>query len=203
MYESASRTSHSFTVKKSGCLIATATYGSELSPQVQFLRGFRDNTVLTTFAGSSFMNAFNGFYYSFSPSVASVIADNSGLRDVMKVVLYPLLGILHMSSGVFSVFSFLPEFGIIAAGLIASSLIGIVYFLPIALIISLKKKFNVSEKLIRLMGLVLISSVLFLVLAEIFQVPSIMMLSTGAFVLVTITIATLTSFKLISKRLVQ
>ena len=29
-----------------GCLIATAAFGSELAPQVQFLREIRDNTVL-------------------------------------------------------------------------------------------------------------------------------------------------------------
>ena len=31
-----------------GCLIATAAFGSELAPQVQFLREIRDNTVLQT-----------------------------------------------------------------------------------------------------------------------------------------------------------
>jgi hypothetical protein len=36
--------------------------------EMQFLREFRDNTVYSTFAGSSFIIMFNGFYYSFSPS---------------------------------------------------------------------------------------------------------------------------------------
>jgi hypothetical protein len=201
-HEGASSSYTLFTVLKSSCLIATATYGSELSPQVQFLRGFRDNTVYSTFAGSSFMTAFNGFYYSFSPNVASIIADNSALKDIMKMVLYPLIGILHVRSAVFSVFSFLPELGIIFAGLIASSLIGMVYVLPVALIFRYFRKFKVSEKTTRLLDLVLISSVLVLVLAEIFQVPSIMMLSTGTFVLVTIATATLTSLRIISKRLI-
>lgn len=79
------------------CIIVTATYESELSPEVQFLREFRDNTVYSTFAGGSFMTVFKGFYYFFSSSVASVIADNSVLRDIMKVILYPLIGILHVS----------------------------------------------------------------------------------------------------------
>ena len=38
-----------------GCLIATAAYGSEMAPQVQFLREIRDNTVLQTQSGVSFM----------------------------------------------------------------------------------------------------------------------------------------------------
>ena len=202
-HKSASSSSKSFTVKKSGCLIATATYGSELSPQVQFLRGFRDNTVYGTFAGSSFMTVFNGFYYSFSPSVASVIAESSPLRDIMKVVLYPLIGILQVSSAVFSVFSFFPELGIIAAGLISSSLIGIVYVLPLALILCLKNKIKVSEKNIRFTGIFWMGSALTLVIAEGLKLPSLMMVSTGAFVLVTLATTTLTSLSFISKYLIH
>ena len=55
-----------------GCLIATAAYGSEMAPQVQFLREIRDNTVLQTQSGTSFMTAFNSFYYTFSPTIAAV-----------------------------------------------------------------------------------------------------------------------------------
>ena len=36
-----------------GCLIATATFGSELAPQVQQLRELRDNTILQTESGTS------------------------------------------------------------------------------------------------------------------------------------------------------
>ena len=51
-----------------GCLIATAAFGSEMAPQVQFLRELRDDTVLQTESGSAFMTGFNQFYYSFSTS---------------------------------------------------------------------------------------------------------------------------------------
>ena len=37
-----------------GCLIATATFGSELSPQVQQLRELRNNTIFQTQSGSLF-----------------------------------------------------------------------------------------------------------------------------------------------------
>ena len=56
--------------KGGGCLIATAAFGSEMAPQVQFLREIRDNKVLQTESGSAFMTGFNQFYYSFSPAVA-------------------------------------------------------------------------------------------------------------------------------------
>ena len=53
-----------------GCLIATAAFGSEMAPQVQFLKEIRDSTVLQTQSGSAFMTGFNQFYYYFSPTIA-------------------------------------------------------------------------------------------------------------------------------------
>jgi predicted phosphodiesterase len=191
----------SFTVKMSGCLIATATYGSELSPQVQFLRSFRDNTVTNTFAGSSFMNVFNSFYYSFSPTAASVIANNSPLRTVMKGILYPLIGILHVSSAAFSIFHVFPELGVVISGILASSLIGIVYFLPIILLLFFIKKFQVSSKIIRLTGYILVGTFILLVIAEVTKLSLMMMVTTGAFVLFTMLFVTLTSLKSITERL--
>jgi PKD repeat protein len=202
IYDSSSSSSKSFTIKKYGCLIATATYGSELSPQVQFLRGFRDNTVLTTFAGSSFMNVFNEFYYSFSPSVASIIAENSILRTIMKGVLYPLIGILHLSSTIFSSFSFAVELGVILAGLLASALIGVVYVLPLALIFSFIKKIKISRKIIHIMGLIWFGSIMTLFIAEVSNSPLIMMISTSVFVIVTLSTTVLTFLRILTKRLI-
>ena len=74
-----------------GCLIATAAFGSELAPQVQFLREIRDNTVLQTESGTSFMTGFNQFYYSFSPIVADYERENPTFKEVVKITLTPLL----------------------------------------------------------------------------------------------------------------
>jgi len=74
-----------------GCLIATAAYGSEMAPQVQFLREIRDNTVLQTQSGTSFMTAFNTFYYTFSPAIADYERENPVFKEVVKVGLTPLL----------------------------------------------------------------------------------------------------------------
>ena len=74
-----------------GCLIATAAFGSELSPQVQFLREIRDNTVLQTESGISFMTSFNQFYYSFSPVIADYERENPAFKEVVKLTLTPLL----------------------------------------------------------------------------------------------------------------
>ena len=74
-----------------GCLIATATFGSEMAPQVQFLREIRDNTVLQTESGSAFMTSFNQFYYSFSPTIADYERENPAFKEAVKIVLTPLL----------------------------------------------------------------------------------------------------------------
>ena len=82
--------------KDGGCLIATATYGSELAPQVQFLREIRDNTVLSTTSGTSFMVAFNSFYYSFSPAVADLERQNPMFKETVKIAITPLLSSLSL-----------------------------------------------------------------------------------------------------------
>ena len=77
--------------KGGGCLIATATFGSEMAPQVQFLRELRDNTVLQTESGTSFMTGFNQFYYSFSPAIADYERENPVFKETVKLTLTPLL----------------------------------------------------------------------------------------------------------------
>jgi len=79
--------------KKSGggCLIATAAFGSEMAPQVQFLREVRDNTVLQTESGVSFMTGFNQFYYSFSPVIADYERENPVFKELVKLTITPLL----------------------------------------------------------------------------------------------------------------
>ena len=53
--------------KGGGCLIATATYGSEMAPlRFNNSRELRDNQLLQTESGSAFMGTFNDIYYSFS-----------------------------------------------------------------------------------------------------------------------------------------
>ena len=74
-----------------GCLIATASYGSELAPQVQQLREIRDDVVLQTESGSTFMMGFNQFYYSFSPMIADYERENPVFKEAVKLIITPLL----------------------------------------------------------------------------------------------------------------
>ena len=79
-----------------GCLIATATFGSELAPQVQQLRELRDNTILSTKSGTAFMSGFNQFYYSFSPVIADMERNNPVFKEVVKLSLTPMLSTLSI-----------------------------------------------------------------------------------------------------------
>ena len=82
--------------EKSGCLIATATFGTEMAPQVQFLREIRDNIVLQTESGTSFMTTFNQFYYSFSPTIADYERENPIFKEAVKLAITPLLASLTL-----------------------------------------------------------------------------------------------------------
>ena len=79
-----------------GCLIATASYGSELAHQVQQLREIRDNIVQQTESGSAFMVGFNQFYYSFSPIIADYERENPVFKEAVKLTITPLLASLTL-----------------------------------------------------------------------------------------------------------
>jgi len=119
------------------CIIASAAHGSELAPEVQFLRMFRDQSVESTFAGSAFMKAFNAFYYSFSPAVASTMMQSPVLQEAVKLLLYPLVAVLRSASTVFDALGLAPELAVTVSGLVASTLIGVMYFVPVATIADL------------------------------------------------------------------
>ena len=74
-----------------GCLIATSTFGSELAPQVQQLRETRDNVLLKTESGKSFLTSFNQFYYSFSPTIADLERQNPLFKEIVKITITPLI----------------------------------------------------------------------------------------------------------------
>jgi len=79
-----------------GCLIATATYGSEMSSEVQQLRELRDNTLLNTKSGTQFMEYFNDVYYSFSPIIADYERENPVFRETVKLAITPLISSLSI-----------------------------------------------------------------------------------------------------------
>ncbi|MCZ6582014.1 MAG: hypothetical protein O6761_02440 [Thaumarchaeota archaeon] len=79
-----------------GCLIATAAFDSEMAPQVQLLREIRDNIVLNTESGTTFLAGFNEIYYSFSPTVADWERHNPIFKETVKLAITPLLTTLSI-----------------------------------------------------------------------------------------------------------
>jgi len=82
--------------EEGGCLIATATFGSEMAPQVQQLRELRDNSLLSTQSGTAFMAGFNQLYYSFSPTIADLEREHPAFREVVKLAITPMISSLSI-----------------------------------------------------------------------------------------------------------
>jgi len=120
-----------------GCLIATATYGSELAPQVQMLREIRDNSLMKTQSGQSFMQGFNEFYYSFSPAIADYERQNPVFKDTVKLTITPLLASLSILNYV----EFDSEESVLGFGIgIIMLNIGMYFVAPTLMILRLSKK---------------------------------------------------------------
>lgn len=179
---------------KSGCLIATAAFGSELAPQVQFLREYRDNTIMTTVAGSSFLNAFNTVYYTFSPTVADSERTHPLLQETVRAGISPLLGILQIAK-----FSTIGNnnLSVILSGIMASSLIGATYLWPAGLAIkSVRESRKPNPKII----LAVISGVLSLTLISlVIGNTQFIMITTSATVLTFVGLGAIYSSWAISK----
>jgi hypothetical protein len=65
---------------KSPCFIATAAYGTPLHDDINVLRDFRDEYLMTNPVGRAFVKA----YYTMSPPIAEVIRDNECLGTAVR-----------------------------------------------------------------------------------------------------------------------
>ncbi|MGY5140814.1 MAG: CFI-box-CTERM domain-containing protein [Candidatus Nitrosopumilus sp. Bin_571-38] len=121
--------------KGGGCLIATATYGSELAPQVQLLREIRDNSLLQTESGIQFMSTFNDFYYSFSPVIADYERENPMFKEIVKLVITPMISSLSLMENANS------ESEVMSLGLSVIMLnLGMYLGVPAVLIVGIRKR---------------------------------------------------------------
>ena len=125
-----------------GCLIATASFGSELAPQVQLLREIRDNTILQTKSGSAFMTGFNQLYYSFSPTIADYERENLIFKEAVKLILTPLLISLTLLQYV----DIDSEHEMLGYGIAIILLnIGMYFVAPAVLITKIRKRVNIEK----------------------------------------------------------
>jgi hypothetical protein len=119
-----------------GCLIATATYGSEMATQVQQLRELRDNQLLQTESGSAFIGIFNDIYYSFSPTIADYERENPMFKETVNLAITPMLSTLAIMENAES------ESEVLGLGLSVIALnLGMYIGAPTIVIISIRKIF--------------------------------------------------------------
>jgi hypothetical protein len=68
-----------------GCFIATAAYGTPMAEEIQILREFRDEYLLTNTLGQALVD----FYYRNSPPIAEFITEHPSLRPIVRTGLVP------------------------------------------------------------------------------------------------------------------
>ena len=119
-----------------GCLIATATYGSELAPQVQQLRELRDNQLLQTESGTAFMGTFNDIYYSFSPTIADMEREHPMFKEIVKLAITPMISTLSLMENAES------ESEVLSIGLSVIALnLGMYIAVPAIIMVGIRKRF--------------------------------------------------------------
>ena len=118
-----------------GCLIATATYGSEMATEVQQLRELRDNQLLQTASGKQFMGMFNDVYYSFSPTIADYERENPLFKEAVKLAITPMISSLSLMDGANS------ESEVLGIGLSVIMLnLGMYLGIPAVVIVGIRKR---------------------------------------------------------------
>ena len=118
-----------------GCLIATATYGSEMATEVQQLRELRDNQLMNTEYGSAFIGTFNHIYYSFSPVIADYERENPLFKETVKLAITPMISSLSLMENANS------ESEVLGLGLSVIMLnIGMYLGVPAVVIVGIRKR---------------------------------------------------------------
>jgi hypothetical protein len=151
------------------------------------------------------MLVFNAWYYSFSPGVAAYLNTHWVERTMMKGVLYPLVGILYLTSDLFSATSSYPEFAALISGLLASALIGAFYLgLPLSVLRAKVKRFRnwKGQGIVeRVLAAMLFGGLGTLMFGELFSSQPALIISTATIVLSTIFISSAIVSKKICSRL--
>ena len=79
--------------KLSPCFIATAAYGTPLHEDINVLRDFRDEYLMTSAVGRVFVKV----YYTTSPPIADVISKHEWLRAVVREgIVEPLVCVVRV-----------------------------------------------------------------------------------------------------------
>ncbi len=133
----------------SRCFIATASYGSEMASEVAHMRHIRDNMIGSNELGKLLVDGWNAFYYLWSPPIAKFITIHAPLLPVFRLLLLPLLGTVHVSGCIYTLFmTFNPTFSSAIAFLFAALSSATIYIMiPMLTLQSIyRKKFKHIRK---------------------------------------------------------
>jgi len=91
----------------SGCIIVTATYGSEMAPEVTYMRQVRDEMIASNQIGEVLVAQWNTFYYSWSPPIAHLISTQKMLQQISQALILPLIAVIHGTASIYSNIAYL------------------------------------------------------------------------------------------------
>ena len=78
------------------CFVATAAYGTPMAGEIQILRKFRDQYLLTNPLGQTLVD----LYYGVSPAIAEFITEHPVLKPVVRAGLMPFVAVCGMLSDI-------------------------------------------------------------------------------------------------------
>lgn len=73
--------------KKQSCFIATAAYGTPMAKEIEYLRFWRDMSLVNKMGGWQFIN----FYYRVSPPIALLISKSEFVKMLVREGLSPII----------------------------------------------------------------------------------------------------------------
>jgi isopenicillin-N N-acyltransferase-like protein len=74
------------------CFIATVAYGTPMAEEIQILREFRDEYLLTNPLGRALVD----FYYKVSPPIAEFITEHPSLKPIVRAMLVPVVAMSNV-----------------------------------------------------------------------------------------------------------
>jgi hypothetical protein len=93
-----------------------------MAPDVVYMQFVRDQQIGSTPTGRVLRDSWNAFYYSWSPPIAYAIAGSETLRGTFRVLLVPLVAIIHVAGATFTALSWAGDFASIVAFALAAIL---------------------------------------------------------------------------------
>jgi hypothetical protein len=102
-----------------------------MAPEVAYMRYVRDNLIGSTATGKTLRDAFNAFYYSWSPPVAAAVAQSSDLQALFRILLLPIVAIVHATAWIFTTLGSADFASVVAFAVAAVLSVGTYIVLPV------------------------------------------------------------------------